>query len=55
MINDGVIANSKWCSTSSRGYAVIDLGENKEISRWVVYHANCPGAGEGVDMNTVGL
>ena len=53
MINDGVIANSKWCSTSSRGYAVIDLGENKEISRWVVYHANCPGAGEGVDMNTV--
>ena len=34
-------------------YAVIDLGENKTIQRWVVYHANCPGAGESVDMNTV--
>ncbi len=52
-VNDGVIPNSKWCDTSGRGYAVIDLGENKEISRWVVYHANCRGAGESVDMNTV--
>ncbi len=52
-INDGVISNSKWCSTAPTGYAVIDLGEEKEISRWVVYHANARGAGEGVDMNTV--
>ncbi len=52
-VNDGVIPNSKWCDTSGRGYAVIDLGEEKEISRWVVYHANCRGAGESVDMNTV--
>ncbi len=53
LINDGVIANSKWCGRSTRGYAVIDLGENKTIQRWVVYHANCKGAGEGVAMNTV--
>ena len=52
-INDGVIPNSKWCSTFPYGYAVIDLGEEKDISRWVVYHANARGAGEGVDMNTV--
>ena len=52
-INDGVIPSSKWCSSSVPGYAVIDLGEEKEISRWVVYHANARGAGEGVDMNTV--
>ena len=52
-INDGVVPNSKWCSTSVPGYAVIDLGEEKDISRWVVYHANARGAGEGVDMNTV--
>ena len=52
-VNDGVIPNSKWCDTAGYGYAVIDLGEEKEISRWVVYHANCRGAGESVDMNTV--
>lgn len=53
-INDGTVLNaSKWCSTANQGYAVIDLGENKTIQRWVVYHANCPGAGESVDMNTV--
>ena len=52
-INDGVIPNSKWCSQRVPGYAVIDLGEEKDISRWVVYHANARGAGEGVDMNTV--
>ena len=53
MINDEVISSSKWCTTSVPSYAVIDLGENKEISRWIVYHANARGAGEGVDMNTV--
>ena len=53
LINDGVIPSSKWCTTAYRAYAVIDLGENKDISRWVVYHANARGAGEGVDMNTV--
>ena len=52
-INDGVIPNSKWCDVTGRGYAVIDLGEEKDIQRWVVYHANCRGAGESVDMNTV--
>lgn len=53
-LNDGTVLNgSKWCSNSTQGYAVIDLGENKTIQRWVVYHANCPGAGESVDMNTV--
>ena len=53
LINDGVIPSSKWCGLSERGYAVLDLGKNMDISRWVVYHANCPGAGEGVAMNTV--
>mgnify|MGYP002802247200 CR=1 FL=1 len=53
LINDEVISSSKWCTTSVPSYAVIDLGENKEISRWIVYHANARGAGEGVDMNTV--
>ena len=53
LINDGVIPQSKWCADTTRGYAVIDLGENKTIQRWVVYHANCKGAGESVDMNTV--
>ena len=53
LINDGVIPSSKWCTTAYQAYAVIDLGENKDISRWVVYHANARGAGEGVDMNTV--
>lgn len=53
LINDGVIPNSKWCITNTRGYAVLDLGENKTIQRWVVYHANCKGAGESPDMNTV--
>ena len=53
-LTDGVITLSKWCIDKAySGYAVIDLGENKDISRWVVYHANCPGAGEGVDYNTV--
>ena len=52
-INDGVIPNSKWCSQSRQGYAVIDLGKEVDIQRWVVYHANARGAGEGVDMNTV--
>ena len=52
-INDGVIPNSKWCSQRVPGAAVIDLGEEMDISRWVVYHANARGAGEGVDMNTV--
>lgn len=52
-INDGVIPSSKWCSNSVPGAAIIDLGEEKDISRWVVYHANARGAGEGVDMNTV--
>ncbi len=53
LINDGVIPQSKWCADTTKGYAVIDLGENKTIQRWVVYHANCKGAGESVDMNTV--
>ncbi len=52
-INDGVIPNSKWCSNSRPGYAVIDLGKEVDIQRWIVYHANARGAGEGVDMNTV--
>ena len=52
-INDGVIPNSKWCSQRVPGYAVIDLGKEVDIQRWVVYHANARGAGEGVDMNTV--
>lgn len=54
-LNDGVITLSKWCGTAhvDRGAAVIDLGEEKDISRWVVYHANCRGAGEGVAYNTV--
>lgn len=53
-LTDGVITLSKWCIDKAySGYAVIDLGENKDISRWVVYHANCPGAGEGVDYNTI--
>ena len=53
-LTDGVITLSKWCvDRAYSGYAVIDLGENKDISRWVVYHANCPGAGEGVDYNTI--
>lgn len=53
LLVDGVIANSKWCTTATRGWAVIDLGENKTIQRWEVWHANCPGAGESPDMNTV--
>lgn len=55
LLNDGVIPQSKWCADTTRGYAVIDLGENKTIQRWVVYHANCKGAGESPDMNTVGF
>ena len=35
-INDGVIPNSKWCSNSVPGYAVIDLGKEVDIQRWVV-------------------
>ena len=53
LLVDGVISNSKWCTTSTRAYAVIDLGEDKTFERWVVWHANCPGAGESPDMNTV--
>ena len=53
LLVDGVISNSKWCTTASQAYAVIDLGENKTFERWVVWHANCPGAGESPDMNTV--
>ncbi|WP_121616428.1 endo-beta-N-acetylglucosaminidase [Virgibacillus halodenitrificans] len=57
-INDGVITLSKWATkgTSSKSdphTATIDLGEEKEISRWVVHHANAPGAGESPLMNTV--
>lgn len=53
LLVDGVIANSKWCVESTSGWAVVDLGENKTIQRWEVWHANCPGAGESPDMNTV--
>ena len=52
-INDGVIPSSKWCGLSTNGSAYIDLGKEVDISRWVVYHANCRGAGEGVSYNTV--
>lgn len=52
-INDGVIPSSKWCGLSTTGSAYIDLGKEMDISRWVVYHANCRGAGEGVSYNTV--
>ena len=54
-LNDGVITLSKWCGQAhvDRGAAVIDLGEERDISRWVVYHANCRGAGEGVAFNTI--
>ncbi|MFF2449596.1 Ig-like domain-containing protein [Neobacillus sp. NPDC058068] len=57
-INDGVITLSKWCTKGSATvarphFATIDLGEEKEISRWVVHHANAPGAGESPDMNTI--
>ncbi len=53
-INDGTVLNgSKWCAGPTSGAAVIDLGKDVEISRWVTYHANCEGAGEGTDFNTV--
>ena len=52
-INDGVIPSSKWCGLSTNGSAYLDLGKEVDISRWVVYHANCRGAGEGVSYNTV--
>lgn len=53
LLTDGVIPGSKWCVNPTKAYAVVDLGENKKIQRWVVWHANCPGAGESPDMNTV--
>ena len=52
-INDGVIPSSKWCGLTSNGSAYLDLGKEVDISRWIVYHANCRGAGEGVNYNTV--
>ena len=52
-INDGVIPSSKWCGTANSGSAYLDLGKEVDISRWIVYHANCRGAGEGVNYNTV--
>ena len=54
-LNDGIIPQSKWCGPEHQrsGAAVIDLGENMDISRYVVYHANARGAGEGKDFNTV--
>ncbi|WMT41753.1 hypothetical protein RE628_04490 [Paenibacillus sp. D2_2] len=51
-INDGVIPNSKWASAKTNASAYFDLGKDMDISRWVVKHANAPGAGEGVDFNT---
>lgn len=50
-LTDGNI-ETKWCS--DRGtpqWAVVDLGEEKEIVGWRVYHANI--AGEGMDKNTM--
>ena len=52
-INDGVIPSSKWCGLTTNGSAYLDLGKEVDISRWIVYHANCRGAGEGVDYNTI--
>src|SRR5699024_394763 len=57
-INDGIIPLSKWAtvggaSQSDPHTATIDLGEEKDISRWVVHHANAPGAREDKDMNTI--
>ena len=53
-LNDGTVLNgSKWCAAPMQGAAVIDLGETKTLQRWVTYHANCEGAGEGVSFNTV--
>jgi len=51
-INDGIIPSSKWASSSTNASAYLDLGKDMDISRWVVKHANAPGAGEGVDFNT---
>lgn len=57
-INDGIIPLSKWAtqggaSEDAPHTATIDLGEEKDISRWVVHHANAPGAREDKDMNTI--
>ncbi|WP_314587978.1 discoidin domain-containing protein [Paenibacillus terrigena] len=48
--------DTKWCSTPATNnnsityWAVIDLGEAKDISRWVVKHAQA--GGESATMNT---
>ena len=56
MLVDGN-ASTKWCSStkenldgSSTYWAMIDLGENKDISRWVLKHAQA--GGEGAVYNT---
>jgi len=47
---DGKI-NTKWVSTKAKGseWVMVDLGENQEISRWVVKHAGL--AGEALSRN----
>lgn len=56
MLVDGN-ASTKWCATPKENadgsaiyWAMIDLGEAKDISRWVVKHAQS--AGEGANYNT---
>ncbi|WP_283703052.1 endo-beta-N-acetylglucosaminidase [Clostridium perfringens] len=43
--------NSKWCAAGAKdGWLTIDLGEPKNIQRWVVKHAEA--GGEAKEMNT---
>ncbi|RUR32767.1 discoidin domain-containing protein, partial [Clostridium perfringens] len=43
--------NSKWCAAGANsGWLTIDLGEPKNIQRWVVKHAEA--GGEAKEMNT---
>ena len=56
MLVDGD-GSTKWCSTPAENadssavyWAVIDLGEEKEIARWILKHAQA--GGEGANYNT---
>ncbi len=61
MLIDGD-ASTKWCCTknenadgSEKYWAMIDLGEAKDISRWIVKHAQAGGEGSGYNTKAFKL
>lgn len=49
---DGIIPNSKWCTSTDSGWIYVDMEQSTTVQRWVVQHANAPGAEESPDFNT---